>query len=140
MKCLTRDFGEITICEQDIIEFVQPPFGFEDYKKYTLIYDQEIGTNIVWLQSIEQPHVCFILFDPSSLEFYSPQFSQDVLAKLGDGELICWVIGVIPERFQDTTVNLKSPILINTDQNLGAQVILEQEYSVRYPFWKEAEV
>lgn len=140
MKIASRDFGEIDIKDDEIITFVQPPFGFDDYTKYTFIYDEEIGTHIVWLQSVEDPNICFILFDPSSLaSFYTPKFDEATLDSLGDGEIVCWVIAVIPSDIKKATLNLKSPIIINTDTNKASQVILDGDYSLRHPLMKEAE-
>ncbi len=137
MKCMTRDFGEIEITENEIITFIQPPFGFEDYKKYTFIYDNQIGNHIVWLQSTEEPAVCFILFDPSPLaDFYKPEIPKQTEDLLGEGELLCWTIGVIPKNPKEATVNLKSPIIVNMEKNCGVQVILEQDYPIRFPLVK----
>lgn len=139
MKYQTRDFGEIEVAEEDVLEFVQPLFGFEEFKKYTIIKNEEFGEQIVWLQCLEAPGVCFILFDPSSLaSVFAPQLSQELIAKLGDGDLVCWVIGVVPADFHETTVNLKSPVIIHPKTRKGAQVILEQDYPVRYYLLKKS--
>lgn len=134
MKLQTRDFGEVEITEDKVISFLQPPFGFEEKKRYTFLYDCEIGDHIVWMQSVEDPELCFILFDPSSLaSFYQPQIPEKVQEELGEGELLCWVIGVVPQDFAKTTVNLKSPVIVNMQTNRAVQVILEQDYPIRYP-------
>lgn len=138
MKCKTRDFGELELGENDIIIFGQPPFGFEDYTQYTLIQDPDVGAHIAWLQSVQETAVCFILFDPTELgSFYKPQLTAQQDALLGEGELECWVIGVVPEDFRKTTVNLKSPVIINNYTRRGAQIILEQDYPVRYPLMQK---
>lgn len=140
MKCTTRDFGEMQIEPKDVIHFIQPPFGFEEFKNYTLIYDNEIGAQIVWLQSIDEPSVCFILFDPSSLSsFYAPEIPQSTLDALGAGEILCWTMAVISNKVENSTINLKSPIVVNLQTGLGAQLILEQDYPVKYPLMKGAE-
>lgn len=137
MKYNTRDFGEMEIAEDKIIDFIQPPFGFEKLTKYTFLYDCEIGDKIVWMQSVEDADTCFILFDPSSLaSFYAPQVPQAMQDKLGEGELLCWVIGVVPQDASKATVNLKSPIIVNMQTNRAAQVILDQDYPIRYPIGK----
>lgn len=134
MKLNTRDFGEVEIAEDKIITFIQPPFGFEKMTRYTFLYDREIGERIVWMQSVEDPELCFILFDPTVLAaFYHPIVPDQLQEELGEGELLCWVIGVVPEDFSKTTLNLKSPIIVNMQQNRAAQVILDQDYPIRYP-------
>lgn len=139
MKVKTRDFGEIEVDNESILTFSQPPFGFEEYKSYAIIRDEGVGEHIAWLQSVDEPGVCFILFDPSSLShFYTPLLPKELENELGDGELVCWVIAVVPEDFKRTTVNLKSPVILNLNTCKGTQLILEQEYPVRYYLMQEA--
>lgn len=130
----TRDFGEREIPDSKIVIFKQPIFGFDDYTRYTLIFDEEIGEQIVWLQSLEEPELCFLLFDPSMFEdFYKPEITDDTEKSLGAGDYACWVVLSVKEDFNDSTVNLKSPVIINTTSGVASQVILEQNYPVRHP-------
>lgn len=134
MQVKTRDFGEIEISRDRILHFVQPPFGFDEYTDYTFIFDEEIGTHIVWMQSVDRADVCFILFDPTdSAPFYAPRLPEAIGEMLGGGELVYWTIGVISENPMEISLNLKSPVIVNLHTNLGAQVILEQDYPVRFP-------
>ena len=41
MKVNTRLFGEIEVAEDRIITFTQGLMGFEEYTRYTLIYNSE---------------------------------------------------------------------------------------------------
>lgn len=130
----TRDFGEREIPDSKVLVFKQPIFGFDDYTRYTMIFDEEIGEQIVWLQSLEEPGLCFLLFDPSAFEdFYNPEITEDVERSLGVGDYSCWVVLSVKEEFNKSTVNLKSPIIINTASGVASQVILEQNYPVRHP-------
>ena len=58
---------------------------------------------------------------------------------LGEGDCYCWVVAVVPENFRDATVNLKSPVYLNTTTQKGAQIILEGDYPVRFPIAKGGE-
>lgn len=141
MQIETRDFGMIEIEQNNVITFKQPVFGFEEYTQYVLVSDPNMGNGICWLQSIEQKEVCFILMNPLEIcRDYAPVVMQDVLFTLQavpEDDLDCWVIAVIGERFQDSTVNLKSPILINHKMNYAMQVILEQDYPIRKPILEQ---
>ena len=55
MKYLTRDFGEIEIDAGQMLRFRQPLFGFDEYRDYAMLHDPEIGSDIAWLQSLEEP-------------------------------------------------------------------------------------
>ena len=41
MKIDTRYFGEVEIGEEKILHFEQGLFGFEEYKDFTILYDNE---------------------------------------------------------------------------------------------------
>ena len=73
---------------------------------------------------------------------YAPVVMQDVLILLQavpEDNLDCWVLMVIGETFRDSTVNLKSPVIINHETNLGVQVILDQDYPIRQPIFSRGE-
>ena len=53
VKCSSRDFGQIEIREEDILSFQTPLFGFEQYTKFALLHNKEIGESLAWLQSLE---------------------------------------------------------------------------------------
>lgn len=135
----TRDFGEREIPDSKVIIFKQPVFGFDDYKRYTLIFDEEIGEQIVWLQSLEEPGLCFLLFNPSQFEdFYKPEITEENEKLLGTGEYACWTVLSLKEDFEASTVNLKSPVIINSTTGVAAQILLEQDYPVRHPIMEGA--
>ena len=135
----TRDFGEREIPDSKVIIFKQPIFGFDDYKRYTLIFDEEIGEQIVWLQSLEEPGLCFLLFNPSQFEdFYKPEITEENEKLLGTGDYVCWTVLSLKEDFEASTVNVKSPVIINSTTGVAAQILLEQDYPVRHPIMEGA--
>ena len=137
MKISTRDFGEVEIQEENIYHFSQTIFGFDEIKDYTILHDKEFGDGVVWLQSIQNPDLCFILIDPIGLSAdYFPVLPVGSDKLLGEGDCYCWVIAVIPQSVKDSTVNLKSPIFLNSQNHLAAQIILENDYPIRFPLMK----
>lgn len=140
MKYKTRDFGEVEIDDAKIVHFAQPIFGFDEYRKYFFLYDEDIGEQFTFLQSAEEPGLCFILFDPSArMPDYAPRLPENIEQILGEGEYECWSVAVIREDFKRSTINLKSPILVNLLTRQAAQIILEQDYPVRCPLLQEAD-
>lgn len=135
MKYKTRDFGEIELQKEDVIEFVEPLFGFEKYTRFALLHDDEVGESLAWLQSLEEPSICFVLLDPHGIT-YEPVIPDGLKEKLGGEQYECWVIAVVAEDIRETTVNLKSPIFVCLQTRRAAQVILDQDYPVRYPIMK----
>lgn len=140
MKITTRDFGEIEAVEKDIIRFKESIFGFEGYEDFIMLFDEEVGNSFGWLQSVQDPQVCFLTANPALLDFeYKPDVPSDVLKKIGGTADEVWLIMVAAENMENSTVNLKSPIVINSATGEAAQVILEDEFPVKHRiFGKES--
>lgn len=138
MKLNTRDFGEVNVPEADVYHFTQPLFGFEEYTDFVILHDNEIGEHIIWLQSVQEPGLCFILMDPTGMsDAFAPQLPEGSDKLLGEGDCLCWVVAAIPQDFKNSSVNLKSPVFFNTATRLAAQILLESDYPVRFFFLKE---
>lgn len=137
MKIDTRDFGSLEISEREIVRFVQPVYGFEQSLRYALLSDDGVGDCFLWLQSTTQQEVCFILVDPAVLPHpYHPALPQETRVQLqldDDSQLAVRLIAVVPEDIAKATVNLKSPVVINTAKKLAAQVMLDGDYAIRAP-------
>lgn len=135
MKINTRDFGEIEIAEHDIITFVQPLYGFEEYSKFVILQDDEVA-NIAWLQSAENSELCFILADASiavETESYKKYIPESELKKIeADTDFECWLVMVVKENLKKSTVNLKSPVIINPASEKAMQIILDEDFPVRH--------
>ena len=140
----TRDFGEINIFEKEIINFSEGIFAFEDSHKFVLIAPCGENKYPMWLQSIDNSSLCFIVYNP--LEFvddYSVSIDLDtkkILEINKDTEVDFLVIAVIPQDYEDTTVNLKSPIVVNSATSIAAQIIAAEQYPIRFPIFKKEEI
>ena len=131
MEIETRDFGRMTVDKEDIICFDSPIYGFEGLTKFVCLFEEGEG-HIVWLQSVEDPHVCFVLLDPAVVDQqYHPHLPQPMRHLLGAGESLFWLMIVVEEDFEQSTVNMKSPVVINPVTRRGAQIILEEDYPIR---------
>lgn len=75
MKIGTKYFGNIEIGEEKIIHFENGVLGFEDYKDYTILYDNEKEKSFFsWLQSTEESSLAFPIVNPFNVvESYNPQ-------------------------------------------------------------------
>ena len=134
MTISTRDFGPVEVAEADIITFVEPIFGFEGCREFVFLHQPEFAPHFIWQQSVSDPEVCFVLADPSEvLQGYEPQLPAAAAGALGEGEYLYWVLTVLRDPYYESTVNLKSPIVVNCDSRKAMQVILEQPYSIRQP-------
>lgn len=134
MELFTRDFGKIEIHESDIITFKQPVYGFEELTRYVFLSDDSISGHFAWMQSAEDRDICFILVEPQAVvSGYSPELPDNIKKMVGEGELVFWLVVVIADQFKNSTVNLKSPIVVNTESKSAVQVILDEPFPIRYP-------
>lgn len=137
----TRIFGEIDIDEGKIVEFSNGIIGFPDLKHFAVVYDEEKkGQNrISYLQSIENGEFALPVMNPTVIkEDYNPYVDDELLKPLGtlSPDNICVLVTVkVPSDIRDITVNLKAPIIINVDERKGGQLIIEDDYPVRFPIF-----
>lgn len=142
MKAATRLFGEIEIDESKIITFEDGIIGFPDMKKFTLIFDEEKEgrPSISWLQSMDEPEIAFPVMDPLFVcETYNPSVEDELLKNLGiikEDNLYVLVTVTVPQDIKELAVNLKAPIVINTDTRKASQIIVEDDLPVRYRIYE----
>ena len=142
MKAATRLFGEIEIDESKIITFEDGIIGFPDMKKFTLIFDEEKEgrPSISWLQSMDEPEIAFPVMDPLFVcETYNPSVEDELLKNLGtikEDNLYVLVTVTVPQNIKELAVNLKAPIVINTDTLTAIQIIVEDDLPVRYRIYE----
>ena len=132
----TKDYDFVTVKDEDIIDFPEGVYAFENSKRFVVL-DTNSNAGIMQLQSVQAQTPRFIILDPFLfLEDYAPIVSDESMKKLkADSleQLNFFVIAVIPENIGLTTVNLKSPVVINFKERVGMQVMLDNpEYSVRF--------
>ncbi|MDC7293567.1 MULTISPECIES: flagellar assembly protein FliW [unclassified Butyrivibrio] len=141
MKLATRIFGDVEIEDSKIISFPNGIIGFPDLKRFTLMHDEEGGTNTIqWLQSIEEPNFAMPVMDPLIVcPDYNPQVDRQNIIDIGelvDDELLVLVTVTVPHDLKQMTVNLKGPFIINVHDMKAAQSIIDNdEYPVKFPIY-----
>lgn len=130
MEIQTQYFGTISCSEQELIHFSDGLFGFTHLKNYVPLAFQENSDALICLQSIEDFSVSFILMNPFQLYAdYAPSLSEEdkKLLNISQGEdsVSYYVICVIHDSMDHSTVNLKCPIAVNVENREARQVILD---------------
>lgn len=142
MKINTRDFGEVEISENTIIGMPNGILGFESAKRYTLLCPLGEDTFPMWLQSVDSTEPCFVVYDPMQIypdyRFEITDEEQALLKIDENTPYRCLTVAIIPDDYRKTTINLRCPIVINTRDNIAAQLILE-DYVFKYPVYSEAD-
>ena len=139
MKADTRLFGVIDIEEDKIIRLKGGMIGFPELQNFALIFDEEEKEKkhtIMWLQSMDEPQIAFPVMQPNDVKAdYNPTVNDDMLKPLGnmtDENTYILVTLTAKKDVKETSVNLKAPIVINTENRQGCQLIVEDDYPVKY--------
>ena len=143
MVIATKHFGEIELEEDKILTFEHGIFGFENCKRYTILYngEDENSSVISWLQSLDEVSLALPIIQPSYvLENYNPFIEDELLVSLGDikeENIVVFLTLTVPSDLTKMTSNLKAPIIINTANKKGCQVVVEDpNYIVKYPVYE----
>ena len=143
MKANTRLFGEIDIEDEKIITLEGGMIGFPFLQRFTLIFDEEKEkktASIMWLQSMDEQEVAFPVLHPNEIKpDYNPTVNDEMLAPLGelnDENTYVLVTVTAAADAKDATVNLKAPIVINTDTRKGCQIIVEDDYPAKFNLYQ----
>lgn len=138
MKIATKFLGEIEIEEQDILTFEHGLLGLENEKNFVLLpIDAELPLAI--LQSVDNVEIGFVVAYPFAFKKdYSFDISEDDRNQLQIGkeeDVLTYSIVTMKETFQDSTINLLAPLIINMDKKCGKQIVLQdnKSYPLRYP-------
>ena len=141
MQITTKVFGEIIIDDDKIIHFPNGIIGFPDLTDFTLIHDEEKGTDSIhWLQSLQEPAFAMPVMDPLIVcPDYNPEADDELFNILGEikpDELLVLVTVTVPKDLTKMSVNLKGPIVINVAEKRALQIIVEgDEYQVKFPIY-----
>lgn len=129
MKFTNRQFGEMSFEETHILNVPEGIIGFGEYKKY-LIVDDEDSQPFRWLVSLEDPDLNFALISPDLIveKFQSSVFN--------DADVTVFCLVALKEPWTTSTMNLRSPFVIDNKSRVGRQMILEDEsLSMQYPLF-----
>ena len=128
----TKNFGEIEVADQDVLEFEYGIPGFESMTQFVILgkTDDE-NSPFFWLQSAQNPNLAFVIMNPRDLvpdyEVEIDMFTANLLKITDENDALIYSIVTVPEDISKISINLKAPIVINAKTNRGCQVVLENE-------------
>ncbi|MEW5819419.1 MAG: flagellar assembly protein FliW [Cyanobacteriota bacterium] len=140
----TTRFGTIEVEEDRIFKFVQPLLGFEHLNDFVLI-DHAPDSPFKWLQAVVEPQTAFIVTNPVSFgieyEFTVPEEDVQRLDLQNAEDALVLTIVYIPQGAPDLmTANLAGPIIINTRNRKGMQLVLsDSRFSTKHRLLKSSE-
>ena len=130
MRIQTRKFGEIEIDENKIITIPEGLPGFPGYERFALLEDPNT-VPFCWLQAEQEPDLALVVMNPF---VFKPDYKVDLDAVIkmqgwkdaSREDLTVYVVINISSRKEnkEITANLIGPIVINTKNRQGVQVVL----------------
>lgn len=139
MEINTRIFGQVNIEDDKLIHFPLGIVGFPELTDFAIIHDSEQGdqAGIRWMQSVQEPGFAMPVIDPLMVvDDYNPEVDDELLKTIGGlDDVLVLVTITVPSDLTKMTVNLKAPFVINVDERKACQVILDQDFQVKYPIY-----
>jgi len=135
----TSRFGTLAVDEGEVISLPEGMIGFMGLTRFILFRHKE-GSPFLWLQSLEDGELAFVLMDPLLLvSDYDLNITPEDTALLGietpDHSVQAWaVVNIGRQDPPEITANLLAPLVINPRTRLGKQIVLfESPYAIRHP-------
>ena len=128
MKIKTKQFGEVDIDKNRIINMPTGIPGFKDKKRYAIIQKKETEP-FSFYQSVDDQELGFILIDPLIIipdyKIDKKELSRIVSWDIERDEILCFVILTIPKGEPSRmTANLLAPLIISITNKEAVQLIL----------------
>lgn len=143
MNIETRYFGNMEISEEEIVNFKQGLPGFNNEKEFVVLPFAEEDTPFHILQSINTTSLAFVVANPFVFfPDYEFDLSKDLTEQLQieeEEDVAVFVILTIQDPFENTTANLKAPVIMNLKEKFGKQYVLNVDhYNTKHVISKEA--
>ncbi|MBU7317598.1 flagellar assembly protein FliW [Paenibacillus oleatilyticus] len=116
--------------------------GFENYNQYELQHIE--GTEFAYFQSLDDENIGFVVGVPFvHFKDYTFELSQDDIDQLAlssEEEALVLCIVTVKEPFENSTMNLMAPIIINIQSLNGRQIVLppKYEYDIKTPLFDKS--
>lgn len=129
MKFTNRQFGEMEFGDKHVLRFQEGIIGFGDSRDF-LIVDDEESQPFRWLVSLEDSDLSFAMIEAGLvLSDYEEKY-------FGGKNVSVFLFVALREPVEESTMNLRSPLVIDNSSRSGQQVVLEDEaLSMRFPLF-----
>ena len=133
MRVETTRFGDLEVVEQHLLSFPAGMLGLEECRQWVLLADTS-NDALGWLQSADRAEIAMAVVSPrrfvpdyqvrvsrreiQAIDVHDPSHSQ--------------VLVIVGKNDRSVTLNLKAPLLLNMEQQLGRQVIVTNDLPVQF--------
>ena len=129
MELKTRDLGVIEVKKEDIVKFPDGIPGFLEEKEFVYLPLKGESPFII-MQSVNTKDLAFVTIEPGNyIQNYQFEISEQTQEKLKIEDLndvTVFNIVTIKDDIKKATINLAAPLVVNLHENLGKQIILDE--------------
>ncbi len=130
MELQTKYHGTIEMEESNYIHFSNGIPGFQEEHQFVVLPLEEDETFYI-MQSVNTSTLAFVMVNPFT---YYPNYDFNLDESIVESlqiktpeDVLVYSILTIQDPFENTTVNLQAPIIINSKNHMGKQIILNNE-------------
>ena len=133
MEIHTSRFGSLEIEADDVIQFPAGLLGLEACRQWIFLVDRH-SEAVAWLQSVDRPEIALPVVSPRRfVPGYQIRVARPELEALDlDGPVGAKVLTILGKTDRTFTLNLKAPLIINVQRNLGRQVVTNGDLPVQF--------
>jgi flagellar assembly factor FliW len=138
MRLENSKLGDVEFGDDRIITLTDGLPGFSDARRCVLL-DTRPGAALRWLLFVDRPELAFVVADPFAFfkDYEAPLDEHDLQAvgfSEGDELALLSVVTVRGRRKEDTSFNLRAPIVVNSRTLSARQVVLKNDrWGIRVP-------
>ena len=138
MRIENTKLGDIEIDDARIVTLPEGILGFSDARRYVVL-DIRKGSSLKWLLCVDRPELALVVTDPYAWfpDYKMPLAESDTAAiafREKDEMSVMAVVTLRGRRREDTTLNLRAPVVVNLRTLLGRQVVLsEDRWGIQVP-------
>lgn len=137
MKFMSKIHGEIEYEDKNIVVFNKGLLGLNELKKFILL-DLKEYEPFKLLQSLEDSEIAMIVTSPYEFfKDYEFELSEETIKNLkidSPNQINVITTVTLNSNVEKITTNLQGPIVINTSNNIGEQIVLDNpKYKVKSP-------
>jgi flagellar assembly factor FliW len=141
MEIKTKYHGIKEYNEDEVITFKKGLPGFESLSKF-ILFPLEENNDFTILHSLEDENLGLLVISPFSAEKdYEIKLSERIIEELKitePSQVMIVNTVTLNSEVKKCTTNLQAPIIINTIERLGEQIILDNgKYIIKHPLFKE---
>ncbi|WP_368657972.1 flagellar assembly protein FliW [Metabacillus halosaccharovorans] len=132
----TKYHGEVEITSDEKIHFVNGLPGFAEEKSFVLLPLEKESPYYI-LQSTQTANLGFVVVNPflfnKEYEFEISESDKELLELTDENDVAVWGIMTLRESFEESTINLLAPIIINQSNRKAKQIVLnDQKLTTKY--------